>query len=88
MEMKREDRLFGELVGLRIALKRLNAQFAFQTGHYDEYMASEHKSALEDLEHFSITDNDAKRAEEIRMYAERLIDEIYTSMLFGHRPSS
>ncbi len=80
-QLRATEKLFAEVTALRVAFKRLNAQFAMATGQFESYMAQEHQNALTDLANFTIFDEDPQRAEAIRMHAERVIDEIYTSML-------
>lgn len=79
-ELNATGKLFGEVIALRIAVKRLLAHWADSTGDFDGALRSEHGAALDDLGRMAVSDDDPQRRRMIVMHAERVIDEIYTTM--------
>ena len=80
------QRLFAEVIALRIALQRTMAHLGSALGDMSGFLASEHRSALDDLTRMEINDFNETRATEIRMMAESVLDQMYTTMQQGTPP--
>lgn len=80
------ERLFAEVIALRLVTQRLAAQLGTAFGDMTGFLAHEHAGALDDLTRFEINDQAPDRRERIRARAESVIDQIYSVMREGEPP--